>query len=239
MTTKFSWAMVSSARGPPRALRTAAIAAVAGVLAGPGSMPQLFRCGQSRPCRSLPRPRRARLPRGTIARIRWRRRHRVCPGPGWGDGGRRGRYASPVELGVGQQAQEPRSAFGPKLGQIRAQVAAPIPLPGAQGDTESARLDEVRFNPVHSQGQLGFDGLRGLPKRRDYRCPPLHHMDARPWILFRFRATPMPLSADDSHRGFSPDRCAAPLGADASRSQARKSANVAGACGADEPDRPR
>jgi hypothetical protein len=56
---------------------------------------------------------------------------------------------------------------------------------------------------------------------------------------FRFRATPMPLSAEDSHRGLSPDRCAAPLGAGASRSQARRSANVAGACGADEQDRPR
>ena len=60
------------------------------------------------------------------------------PGPGAEVG-----YARPVELGVGQQAQEPGGALRPELGQIRAQVAAPVPPPGARGDTEPTRPAEI------------------------------------------------------------------------------------------------
>jgi hypothetical protein len=75
-----------------------------------------------------------------------------------------------VEFGVGQQAKEAGGPLGSKLGQIRAEVAASVPPPGAQGDTELARPDEVRFNPIHPQGQLGFDGAGDLIGERARRC---------------------------------------------------------------------
>jgi len=77
--------------------------------------------------------------------------------------------ARPGELGVGQQAQEPGGPLGPELRQIGAQVASPVPPPGAQGDTEPARPEEIGFNPVHPQGQLPADRAGDLIGKRARR----------------------------------------------------------------------